>query len=237
MKTLQRFKQLVLLCPLTCFMVCSAESIVWRSTIGDLHLSEIDATESFSDVIARLQMMDANPINDSNEYFIDFMVANNVKPKASHKANNNIVRVYEQQLTEQNREDISYIVTTLGNGSLTSIATSKSSLKRAGERVEKVHPLQFLQYVFTDEKLKAAMHNLKGRTLWIWSEFFNGLKGSLEEETRKQNLNQYVDEFSTTIGLKISVIQPSFDKKDWKELMDILLTNIPRSGNPGRYNM
>jgi hypothetical protein len=215
---------------------CSANSVAMRLMTGDFVVVDVEPTDRFCDVIESLQDLnydDGAALNQ--EFLIDFMIAANDHEVVAKSQRSK--RIYENGLSKQDIKDISFIVTTLGNDSLGAIALAKSSLKRAGDRIDPVHPLKFLSCVFTDEKLKAAVHNLKDRTLWIWSDFFNGLKGSLDEEAARNNINSYIDDFAAAVDLDPSVIAPAIQAKKWKEFLDILILEIPRSSNYQRYNM
>lgn len=147
------------------------------------------------------------------------------------------IRHYEIVPTVDEAEDVSYIVSTLGNKSIAKVWKAKSSLKRAGEKIEHIHPLRFLEIVFTDEELKAAIYNLRNREL-LWSEFKGGLYGSLSEELARGNLTEeQVLDFTNNIGIDSAIVYPSIVRGDWDEMLSILIKNVPREGNPGRYDM
>lgn len=147
------------------------------------------------------------------------------------------VRFYDQLPTEEDRDNVFFIVSTLGNKSLAKVWKSKSSLKKAGEKIEHLHPLRFLEIVFTNEELKAAMHNLKNRDL-MWGEFKGGLYGSLAEEFQRGNLTEeQIYDFAGNIGVDISLFYNAIQQKDWDDMLTILIKNVPREGNPGRYDM
>lgn len=146
-------------------------------------------------------------------------------------------RHYDVQPTGDEREFVFYIVNTLGNKSLDKIWRAESSLKRAGDKIDHLHPLRFLEIVFTDEELKAAIRNLKNKRL-VWSQFKGGLYGSLTEEAGRGNLTEdQVLDFTNNIGIDIAIIYPSILKADWDEMLTLLIKNVPREGDPGRYDM
>jgi len=64
---------------------------------------------------------------------------------------------------------------------LISIAIAKGDLVAAGDRIDHVHPLRFLEAVFTDEELKVGIRNIRGKG-WVWNHFVGGLKDSLSTE-------------------------------------------------------
>lgn len=146
-------------------------------------------------------------------------------------------RNYNIPVSQSEKEDLTYITNTMARNSLPSIATSKSSLKKAGDRIEHLHPLRFLMTIFTDEELKANIHAIRSRG-WIWDKFYDGLEGSLKDESKKDNMKiEFVIDFANTIGINVDLIQPAIQEKRWKDLVNVLIDTIPRSGNPGRYDM
>ncbi|WP_068470982.1 hypothetical protein [Candidatus Protochlamydia phocaeensis] len=147
-------------------------------------------------------------------------------------------RNYSQPVSKQEKKDIAYIVNTLAKESLISIANAKSSLKKAGERIDHVHPLRFLMTIFTDEELKAGVHAIRGRTSWIADEFFSGIVGSLSEEASKQNLKpEFIQDFAGQVNISTALILPPIQQARWKDFVNVLIDNIPRSNDPNRYNM
>lgn len=147
-----------------------------------------------------------------------------------------MMRDYEAPIKPNEVKEISRIVETLGNASLVSLAKSQSALERSGKQVDHVHPLQFLMCIFTDEKLKASMHNIRNRS-WVWGKFFKGLRSGLEEETNRGNLLPHIADFSRRVGIDPKIIYPLAEGRHWKEFIDALVAGIPRSGNSSRYDM
>lgn len=147
-------------------------------------------------------------------------------------------RNYYVPVTEQEKKEIRYIITTLAQNSLTSLANSKSSLKRAGERIDHIHPLRFLSTVFSNEELKVGVHAIRDRGSWIWDEFIGGLTKSLKEESVRQNMSiEFIQDFATTLKIDPSLILPQIQGGRWKEFVNTLIDTIPRANNPNRYNM
>lgn len=146
-------------------------------------------------------------------------------------------RDYNARVTSDEKSNISYIVKTLGNKTLVKIAASKSSLEKAGDKVNHVHPLRFLMCIFTDEELKAAFYNVTQRG-WVWKDFMKGLTDSLNEESKHNNLkNEYIIDFAKNVGIDPNLILAPIAEKRWNDLINILVTYIPRQGDPTRYDI
>lgn len=149
-------------------------------------------------------------------------------------------RNYYKPVSPSEQKDIRYIVTTLAQNTLASITSSRSSLKKAGDRIDRVHPLRFLSVVFSDEELKAGIHAIRDRNGFgkIWDEFSSGLIGSLREEAAAQNLTvEIIQDFANTIGINVHLILAPIQESRWKDFINILIDSVPRANDPNRYNM
>ncbi|KAF3362434.1 hypothetical protein PHSC3_001034 [Chlamydiales bacterium STE3] len=164
--------------------------------------------------------------------FLDKVVV--AKPGKQPK---DLPRNYFAPLTQKEKEDISYIITTLANNNVVKIASHRSALKRAGDRVDHVHPFRFLQCIFTNEELKVGIRNIQGKN-WIWSEFLEGITSSLKEETRKNNLRpEFLADFATILGIDVNIIYQSYLTNQWEEMVNILINSVPRKDPSDRYNI
>lgn len=147
-------------------------------------------------------------------------------------------RNYYTSISSHEKKDIRYIITTLANDSLASIGTSRSSLKKAGERIDHIHPLRFLVTAFSDEELKVGIHAIRSRGGLVWDEFSSGLIKSLKEESSRQNIQpEFIQDFAAQLGLNTSLIVPPIQESRWKDLINLLIDSIPRANDPNRYHM
>lgn len=147
-----------------------------------------------------------------------------------------VLRDYLTVVTPEEEKDIGYIVNTLGMGSLAKIAKAKSSLKRAGDRIDHIHPLRFLSCIFTHEEMKVSLHAMQSRG-WVWEEFYNGLKKSLEEESAKDNMRvEMIADFSLLVGLSFDQVYSPIEGRKWRQFLDILIQYIPRTTQKKRYD-
>lgn len=145
-------------------------------------------------------------------------------------------RDYHAPLSASEKSDIKYIVTTLANKSLISIAKNRGQLEAAGDRIDHVHPLKFLLTVFTDEELKVGIRNIRGRG-WIWNDFIAGIAKCFSTESTIGNLKtEIIHNFSRQASIKPEQISSQIESKRWEELVDVLIDIIPRSGDSGRYD-
>lgn len=146
-------------------------------------------------------------------------------------------RDYWAVVSKDEKADITYIIRTLAYESLISIGGKRSSLKKAGDRIDHIHPLRFLMTVFQEEELKAGIAAIRGQTSWVKDGFFDGLIGSLKEEGGKDNLISFSDHFSKTLNIPSKSVNTYLQKGNHKEFIDYLIDTIPRQNDPNRYNM
>jgi hypothetical protein len=146
-------------------------------------------------------------------------------------------REYEIPVSKSEKKDLAYILKTLAYDSLISIAASRSSIKKAGERIDHFHPFRFLMTIFTDEELKACVHAIRDRGGLPLNGFMDGITGSLKEESSKKNVLQYTSDFARKVKIDEALILPSLQQEKWKEFVNILIDKIPREIDPNRYDM
>lgn len=161
----------------------------------------------------------------------------NVK-KETTKSTHEGYRNYSNAVTSKEKKDIRFILKNMAQKSLASLLSVKSQMEDAGDRIEHLHPLRFLEAVFSDEELKAYFHQVKKRGSWLWSEFSKGLKTSMQEEFDIGNFQDaFIYDFSSNLNIDASLIQNHIHSAQWDDLIKALLQHLPRSGDFDRYDM
>lgn len=196
----------------------------------------VGTTETFNDVMMNISKHLEGEVYDGQKsiqlqvlpegYKMVMQLAK--KPRA-------IPRSYAAGVAASEAADISYIVKTLANSSLPKIKSAESALKKAGDRIDPIHPLQFLGYVFTTEELKVAIRNLQGRS-WVWSDFISGLTDTLAEENGKNNIQPYLQDFANKINVNVNIIAPLQQAGKWDKFVTTLIDIVPRADGSGRYD-
>jgi hypothetical protein len=145
-------------------------------------------------------------------------------------------RNYHAPLTPQEKGDIRYIIVTLANRSLISIARCKETLEMCGDRIDHLHPLKFLYAVFSDEELKVGIRNVRSRG-WIWGDFISGIRESFITEASNNNItHEHLHHLAQSVGIDASLILPSAQAQNWDELIEIMIVHVPRGGDHGRFD-
>jgi hypothetical protein len=231
--------------------ILHADDIVVRSPAGDHFIVKIAPHETFQEVSAKIDtylalspaeraatLVQAGTGGENNTQKGDVRIdykPTDVSAKPAKK-DLGLLRDYTVPATSQEKDTIYYIVTTLGNKSIATIVKETSNLKKTRAKLNNLHPLRFAEVIFTNENLKAAVANIKGRA-W-WSQFRSGLTDSLAEESKKQNLNlDQIHDFAKNVGIDPNLIIGPLQKGKWDEFLTILIDKVPRQGDPGRYAM
>ena len=238
-------------------LTADGKDIVVSAPNGNHLIFEINPEETFFEVIEKIDhFLDLSPEeqtmffvsstklseneNDKTwqkEYRLDYCLSSRAVYKAATSDKSLPWRDYNVEVTDEEKDIVYYIIHTMGTKSLFKIYNEKSKLKKEGEKIDHLHPFRFLLAIFTDEDLKVDMANIKGSKL-VWSEFKKGLFTSLTEETKRNNVtSDQIKDFSDQLGIKDSLIIDSLKKKDWDDFISILIKNVPREGNPDRYDM
>lgn len=212
---------------------------------GETSILNIAPDETFLDVMQKAESLCQNENSVEDEFIKPYKKEFFLHYNSEHqpvlsiaKSSNSQPRNYEAKVTSKEKEDISFIVTTLGRGSLKKLLTEKSALKKAGSRVDHVHPLRFIGCIFSDEEMKVGILQVKERGGWVAKEFFNGMYESLTTESGLQNLKvEYINDFANSLSIDPNLIIKPIQDKNWKGFINILIEVIPRSGNPNRYDM
>jgi hypothetical protein len=214
-----------------------AQEVLVNTQEGETFIFEIDPSESLGalqDKIAAFSDGNAALLieypNKGRSPLINFKAARNPGGYLGYPRN------YLAEVTTEEKNYIRFIVTTLANKSLITIALAKGDLEEAGDRIDHIHPLRFLMTVFTDEELKVGIRNIRGKG-WVWGHFLGGLKECLATETQIGNMKkEYITNFSQIVKINSTLIQPVISQQKWDDFVDLLITHIPREGEHDRYD-
>lgn len=227
-----------------CPFLVNAEHVVVESSSGETYVLHVDPQDCFLDVVESIQACYAaqDPLAEENggeEQIHTFkvrMLSRGVSAEQLAKKVRAVARSYAAGATASESADIGYIVKTLANSSLPKIKSAESSLKKAGDRIDPVHPLQFLACIFTNEELKVCVRNLQGRA-WVWKDFLSGITETLAQEDARGNVLPYLQDFATRIKIDANILLPILQAGKWERFVNTLIEIVPREGGTDRYNI
>ncbi|HRD56005.1 MAG TPA: hypothetical protein PLC42_06370 [Parachlamydiaceae bacterium] len=214
------------------FEAKAAELIIHLPS-GESAILPINQDDRFLDVMEQANLL-AHEADFGSTFFMDCQLS--TKILMAEAVEND--RDYQKKPTNKEKEDIAYILTTLGGDSLTTIWRKESSLKKAGNRIEHLHPLRFLLSIFSEEKTKVGLLQIKERGGKVSKEFFSKLHSNLSKEAGADNLKmEYIQDFAKQLKIDPNAISKSIEKHDWSEFVNTLIQLLPRSGDQGRYGI
>lgn len=146
------------------------------------------------------------------------------------------LRKYSILPSEQNIDDMRYIVLTLGNEPLLKLKKYKTPLKNAGDRIDDVHPLHFWRVIFTSDDTISAIHSIKRRKK-VWKPFIKGMGDSLEEAADRNNITpEQIEDFAKLVGVDKTLFEQHLYNREWEEFARVLLASVQREEGTDRYD-
>lgn len=116
--------------------------------------------------------------------------------------------------TDEDRKNISYIITTLAYNGYGSLLFKQGQLRRTGDKI-KVHPLKFLEVVLSSPRLKPAFKKLIEEGGMKWSNFEENFAKSLNDQNKNDNLLPYLKSFSQKTNISYDSLKSLLEKKDY----------------------
>lgn len=123
---------------------------------------------------------------------------------------------------EADKQNIGYIIMTMAENGKLSLLFKQSELKRIGAEINHVHPLKFLETIFSNPTLKDCMREIH-HDYFKWNGFMDGLVPSLNNQSDQGKLMQYVKEFAKSTNSVPEEIAPYFQSRDWENLVRYLM--------------
>ncbi len=150
-------------------------------------------------------------------------------------------RNYNRGVTPSEASDIKFIITTMGHVTsplaYAALVSKAGDLNRAGDRIDGVHPLQFLACIFSDEEMKISMRNIQKNQPWqdflygAWPKRNSGLANTFKEEANRGNLTpDQVHRFAQALGVDFPKYNNLIQNHRWEEVVASLINDIPRKG-------
>ncbi len=215
--------------------LCSAAyDISVKLPSGAIIPLELDSEEPFESVLEKLTIFLDGSEKSS---LVLTLIPNSYSCVVEYNTGASAPRDYYRAVTATEKSDIRYYLKNLAKASWIKLLDLEKPIKAAGERTNHIHPLRLLHCILSDEELKAFFHGIRSRKK-IWKEFFSGLHESFEKESNASNMNDdYLLDFTKCFKLNPSLINPPVKQHRWEEFVSLLLSTIPREGNPDRYDM
>lgn len=217
------------------FYQLQAEEVLISPATGESFILDVDPSEPFFNVIDHIHEHLIGSVEEETEEKLQFSYSLDFPRVAAKKVKQKTARYYSLPVTAKEKENIRYIIRSLAKYQWDDLAKEKSTLEKVGDSINHIHPLRFLQCVFTDEELKTGLFVIRHKSI-VWGKYYDGLKKSLNEESQS-NILQFVDDFAHHVGVSPHAILPYIQARQWSGLIDYLLNSIPRQGDTARYGL
>lgn len=209
---------------------------VYSPTVGTIEIHDVDLnTETMETLYNKLKLIG---VQGSVSFEVEAQTAGLFSFKTDRPQGRYLgqPRNYHVQPSHQDREDIRFIVLTLANRSVLGIAKDKDLLESAGDRIDHIHPLNFLSYIFSEDELKVSVKNIRGKG-WLWTNFIDGIVQTFHTESRIGNVtDKMLIEFATKLSVSHAQVVSFSREGRWEAMVDYLLTHVSRDEDGSRYD-
>lgn len=131
---------------------------------------------------------------------------------------------YEDQLTDQDKRDISFVVSSGAEKSSISLAMSQGEIKSALNRIRGLHPLSLIKMLAENPSLIEGMRKMQGRD-WIWNMFLDEMKEVFSLAASQGVITEEnIAAFASSLHLDTGTVSSIVHGERWPELLDIVIT-------------
>ncbi len=123
---------------------------------------------------------------------------------------------------DKEKKLIEEILRTMARESKGKLLLKATSLYSKGKKIDRVHPLSFLGFVFTHPELPNCMRQIREDT-FKWWQFMDGIKKRLAEESNRNGLAPYLSSFCYLLKLDESHVRHLVDKGKWEDFVVFIL--------------
>jgi len=155
-------------------------------------------------------------------------------------------RDYWTELSQEQHANLAFIMSTMSKASHAQIMVSKAKLRQAGRTLSTIHPLRYLEHIFSHPQLTKDLCGISLRTNFLWPGFLNGedngvkdgMIGSLKQEDALGNLKPaYIENFTRRCNLSYIQIANCIRLKQWNEMMDYVIREAMKKNRMELYDL
>ncbi len=117
---------------------------------------------------------------------------------------------------------ISEIITAMGEKNVAKLLLDTFRLRRLGDSIQHVPPLQFLGFVLTNSYLKECLKKIS-KSSFKWPPFIDGFGGNMEKEFFQGKLLLQLQGFSILVGGSTDQLEGYVYRQEWDEFVKCLL--------------
>ncbi len=131
---------------------------------------------------------------------------------------------FKIEVTQEHAVIIDEIITTMGNSSVIGLGFKRGHLHALGKKIDGIGSLQFLGYIFSQEKLKKHMINIRKSSM-KWNGFMDGIKPGLNKIEETKELYVDLPGFASTLKVATDPLVKKAEERDWNGFVSYLVKN------------
>ncbi|MEM8727716.1 MAG: hypothetical protein AAGE99_03290 [Chlamydiota bacterium] len=134
---------------------------------------------------------------------------------------------YSLPMSRTDQDHIYELIESMGGSGYWSLLKQKKRMEKLGDKVDDVHPLRFIAYIYGHPHLKGNMDKIMGDR-FKRRGFLNGhgkkegFAQRMMKEMRRNNLIRYLPGFARSVRVDENEISPFFHRHDWEGLLRYL---------------
>lgn len=135
---------------------------------------------------------------------------------------------YQLPIDQSDQDHISRLIKKMADSGYWELLKKKKDMEKLGDKIQHVHPLRFIGYVYGHHSLKSRMPKIMDDR-FKRRGFLNGHGGKegfaqrMTKEAHHHNLMQFVPGFAQSVGVSEAAIESYFDRHDWEGLLRFLM--------------
>lgn len=117
---------------------------------------------------------------------------------------------------------IKEVIHTLATANIFKLPGLKSGLYKKGKKIDHVHPLRQLVYIFTNPDLKEDFRQVSKRSI-VWRQYSSEMGDVLALEAGRNNLIEHVEDFAAALKVSPSTARSYLNRKKWRDFLEWLI--------------
>jgi len=117
---------------------------------------------------------------------------------------------------------ITEIISAMGEKNVAVLLLDVIRLRRLGDSIEQVPPLQFIGFVLTNPHLKSCLKKIS-KSSFKWSSFIDGFGGNMEKEYFQGKILPQLQSFTELVGGSLEQLEGYVYHQEWEKFVKCLL--------------
>ncbi len=148
-----------------------------------------------------------------------------VAPAAKETKGSQIEAFYTLDISDVDKDNVTNLITKLADRNVFQLLRHKREMNRLGDKVNHLHPLRFIGYIFSRQDLTKNMW-IVHQSGFKWRAFAEGFSGGMQVNAKKNNLLIYVPGFCHETKADEQIITKLIEKQQWEAVLMYFIRNV-----------